>query len=231
MDLRDFQKKIGYKFRSKNLLETALTHPSFQQNDPKITHYERLEFLGDALLSTFMAEELYHRFPEKNEGDLAMYRVALTNGQFLASLGKELEIGKVTRTKTILNPQQRESILENALEAVIGAIFLDSNYKKAKKTVLNWFDPLETRLAKELRRTNPKGRIQELLCSLRPNSTVDYRLIAETGSDHEKVYSVALYCGRELLGIGSGTSKKNAEKNAAFRALEVLFDRAKAQKI
>lgn len=231
MDLRIFQKKIGYKFGDRALLEAALTHPSLQQNSSKIAHYERLEFLGDSVLSTIISEELYGRYPENPEGDLAMYRTALTNGQFLAALAREYDVDKYLRTKTILNPQQRDSIQENALEAVIGAIFLDSSYRKVRKIILKWYQPLVQRLEKELKRTNPKGRIQELFCSLRPNSTLDYRIIAETGEDHEKIYSIALYCGKELLGIGSGSSKKNAEKNAAFHALEVIFDKAKIKSV
>lgn len=227
MEIRELQKRIGYRFWKKALLEAALTHPSFQQNQPNIEHYERLEFLGDSVLSTIISEELYKRFPKKPEGDLATYRSALTNGRFLANLAREFELEKYIRTKTILNPQQRDSIVENACEALIGAIFLDSSYRKVRKVVLKWLQPLEERLERELKRTNPKGRIQELLCSLRPNSTIEYRLIAETGGDHEKVYSVALYCEKELLGIGSGSSKKAAEKNAAFHALEVIFSRAK----
>lgn len=229
MDLRAFQKSIGYRFGKKSLLETALTHPSFQQNSPDVEHYERLEFLGDSILSAIIADELYRLYGEKNEGDLSMYRTALTNGQFLAALGREHGIEKYIRTKTILNPQQRTSIQENALEAVVGAIFLDAGYRKTRKVILNWYEPFEDRLNRELKRANPKGRVQELLCSIRPNSVLEYRLIAESGSDHEKVYSIALYCGEELLGIGSGSNKKAAEKNAAFHALEVLFNRTKGQ--
>ncbi|MDR3316758.1 MAG: ribonuclease III [Puniceicoccales bacterium] len=226
VDLRRLQKSIGYHFHQKKLLEAAITHPSF---DGAVSNYERLEFFGDSVLSTILSEELYRRYPEKSDGDLSMYRTALTNGRFLAELARELELGTFIRTKAIINPQQRDSIHENALEAIIGAMFLDSKYSKVRKTVLRWYDPFAERLERELKRTNPKGRIQELICSLRPNSVLDYRLIAETGEDHERVYSIALYCENELLGIGSGSSKKVAEKNAAFHALEVIFQRAKLQ--
>jgi ribonuclease-3 len=225
-NLRQLQKQIGHRFRRRELLETALTHPSY---GPQIPNYERLEFLGDTILCTILSEELYRRYPEKSEGDLAMYRTALTNGRFLAELARELGLGDFIRTKSIVNPQQRDSIRENALEALVGAMFMDSKYMKVRRVVLRWYEPFPERLERELKRTNPKGRIQELICSLRPHSVLDYRLIAETGEDHERVYSVALYCEKELLGIGSGSSKKIAEKNAAFHALEVIFQRAKLQ--
>jgi ribonuclease-3 len=220
------KKLIGYRFRRKSLLETALTHPSCGEGIP---HYERLEFLGDAILSAVLSEELYRRYPEKSEGDLTMYRTALTNGRFLAEMARELQLGPLIRLKAVVNPQQRDSLHENVFEALIGAIFLDSKYAKVKKVLLGWYEPFAERLERELKRTNPKGRIQELICALRPNSVLDYRLIAETGEDHEHIYSVALYCEKELLGIGSGSSKKVAEKNAAFHALEVIFQRAKLQ--
>jgi ribonuclease-3 len=225
-DLRRLQKIIGYRFRDKRLLETAFTHPSC---DISGQNYERLELLGDSILSAILTEELYRAYPDKSDGDLAMYRTALTNGRFLAELARSLELGTFVRTKAIQNPQQFDSICENVFEAVIGAIFLDSKYSKVRRVVINWYQPISERLDSELKRTNPKGRIQELICSLRPNSALDYRLIAETGNDHERVYSVALYCEKELLGIGSGSSKKIAEKNAAFHALEVIFQRAKLQ--
>ncbi|MDR2664568.1 MAG: ribonuclease III [Puniceicoccales bacterium] len=220
------RKLIGYRFRRKALLETALTHPSCGGDVP---NYERLEFLGDAILSAVLSEELYRRYPEKSEGDLTMYRTALTNGRFLAEMARELQLGPFIRLKAVVNPQQRDSLHENVFEALVGAIFLDSKYSKVKKVLLKWYDPFAERLEKELKRSNPKGRIQELICALRPNSVLDYRLIAETGEDNEYVYSVALYCEKELLGIGSGSSKKVAEKNAAFHALEVIFQRAKLQ--
>ncbi|MDR2667419.1 MAG: ribonuclease III [Puniceicoccales bacterium] len=220
------KKLIGYRFRHKGLLNVALTHPSCGKDRES---YERLEFLGDSILSSLLAEELYLRYPTKSEGDLSMYRTALTNGRFLAELARELQIVPLIRMQAVVNPQQRDSIHENALEALVGAIFLDSRYGKAKKVVLKWYEPFGERLEKELKRSNPKGRIQELICNLQPSAVLDYRLIAETGEDHERIYSVALYCEKELLGIGSGSSMKTAEKNAAFHALEVIFQRAKLQ--
>jgi ribonuclease-3 len=222
----DVKKLIGYRFRRRELLNAALTHPSCCEGT---VNYERLEFLGDAILGSILAEELYVRYPNKTEGDLSMYRTALTNGRFLAELARELQIVPLIRMRAVVNPQQRDSIHENALEALMGAIFLDSRYGKAKKVILKWYEPFPERLEKELKRSNPKGRIQELICTLRPSAVLDYRLIAETGEDHERVYSVALYCEKELLGIGSGSSMKVAEKNAAFHALEVIFQRAKLQ--
>ncbi|MDR1436250.1 MAG: ribonuclease III [Puniceicoccales bacterium] len=220
------KKLIGYRFRRKELLRTALTHPSCGEG---FANYERLEFLGDTILASVLAEELYRRYPNKSEGDLSMYKTALTNGRFLAELAKELQIVPLIKVQGVANAQQRDSIHENALEAIVGAIFLDSRYGKVRKVVVRWYEPFDKRLEKELKRSNPKGRIQELICSLRPSAVLDYRLIAETGEDHERVYSVALYCEKELLGIGSGSSMKVAEKNAAFHALEVIFQRAKLQ--
>jgi ribonuclease-3 len=228
-NLRRLQKVIGYKFRDRALLEAALTHPSLQGQGTGKSHYERLEWLGDSLLAAVISEELYRRYPTRGEGDLACCRTALTNGHFLASLAREYGMGERIRSRGILQPQRRDSIQENTLEALVGAIFLDSKYQRVRTVVLRWYDPFEARLERELKQSNPKGRIQELICSQQPHSVLDYRLIAETGVDHEKVYSVALYCEKELLGIGSGASKKVAEKNAAFHALGIIFQRAKVQ--
>jgi ribonuclease-3 len=224
-DLDQLQRILGYRFRDRTLLREALTHPSYRRQGAAISH-ERLEWLGESLLSTLLTEELCLLYPSRGEGDLTAYRSALSSGRFLAELAREYSIDRYVRRQAVPGQKGRDS--EQALEAVVGAIFLDSRYGRMRQVVLRWYEPMAKRLEAEMRRNNPKGRVQELISSLQPNSILDYRLIAEKGEDHGRTYSVALYCEKELLGIGSGTSKKVAEKNAAFHALEIILRRTNA---
>ncbi|MDR1438082.1 MAG: hypothetical protein LBI69_03430 [Puniceicoccales bacterium] len=221
-DLRTFQKNIGYKFRNGTLLEWALTHPSWCNEETLQAHYKRLKFLGTSLISSIISEELYRRYPDRGDEGLSICLTSLTSEAFLAFIGRKFSINQYIRSKTILNPQQRDFIQGSALEACVGAIFLDSNYKKTRKMVLRCYDPFHEQLEKELKKTNPECCIGAMFSE----KQLEYRLITEEGELHDRIYKVALYYETELLGIGSGPSKKVAEKNAAFHALEVIFGRA-----
>ncbi|MDR3117112.1 MAG: hypothetical protein LBT98_00860 [Puniceicoccales bacterium] len=225
-DLRRLQRALGHGFRDLSLLRAALAQPCGGRRCAAVFR-ERLEWLGNSLLTALLTEELYRCYPDRGEGDLACYRTALTGGRFLADLAREYSIDCHVPGPGVSPGRDRDALLGNALKAVVGAIFLDSHHGRMRQVVLRWYEPLSRRLEAELRRNNPKGRVQELISSLQPNSALDYRLIAEKGEDQERIYSVALYCEKELLGIGSGTSKKVAEKNAAFHALEIILQRTK----
>lgn len=224
--LRQLQRSIGYHFGDKALLKAALAHPPPDRSGTAIVH-SRLQFLGSSLLGTILAEELHRCHPDRADNDLTSYRTALSTHRFLAALVREYAIDSHISYPGNLGVRDKDSVQSGTLEAIVGAIFLDSKYGRVKNVVLRWYDPLVERLERELRRTNPKGRIQDLFSSLQPHSVLDYRLIAEKEADHERVYSVALYCDEELLGIGSGTSKKIAEKNAAFHALGIILQRTR----
>ena len=217
---------LEYTFQDPALLKLALTHPSYarDQNDSN-THYERLEFLGDSVLSLVLAEALHNTYPNEPEGRLAAARSALGRGQELSQLAKSLGIGphiligKGTGTRDSKG-NVRPSILENALEAIVGAIFLDSGFPAARACILKWYTPLPNDISKLLGDLNPKGKLQEHYQSLDEAPEIVYDLLDESGPDHAKSYHIEVRIGDAPAGKGSGTSKKEAEENAAREALK-----------
>ena len=221
--LETFQKRIGYRFKATSLLCSSLTHPSYIQQYPDTEDSnQRLEFLGDAILSAILADDLYERFSGEREGVLSLNRAALAQGAQLAALASELGLGAVLRLSEgeIKNKgRRRESILEDALEALIGAIFLDSDWETTRRVVLNWFGNISERLDNLLTLHNPKGRLQELVQPLHGNEAIEYVVSSTSGPDHAKAYTVEAHINGSLMGEGRGSSKKEAEENAASAAL------------
>ncbi|MBN2068203.1 MAG: ribonuclease III [Opitutales bacterium] len=219
-----FEKRVGYTFTDKALLGTSLTHPSYIQQDPKLKeHNQRLEFLGDAALSLLLADKLFRSMPKVREGSLTRNRSALAKGDHLANLARELGIPEVllmSEAEERNDGRNRDSILEDALEALIGAIYLDSNdWTTTQKVVLNWFGDLDQRLNNILMEHNPKGKLQELVQPVLGNESIQYYLIDSDGPSHNRQFTACV----EVLGVswgeGSGSSKKEAEENAARKAL------------
>lgn len=221
--LEMFQKRIGYRFKAQDLLLSSLTHPSYIQQYPKTEESnQRLEFLGDAVLSAILADKLYEQFPDEREGVLSLNRSALAQGPQLAALARELGLDAVLRLSDgeIKNKgRRRESILEDALEALIGAIFLDSDWKTTRRVVLNWYGDINERLETLLEEHNPKGRLQELVQPVHGNEAIEYMVSSTGGPDHAKFYTVEAHIMGRLMGEGRGSSKKEAEENAASAAL------------
>jgi ribonuclease-3 len=202
----------------------ALTHPSYARDHSLAhAHYERLEFLGDSVLSLVLAETLYTTYPNEPEGRLAAARSALSRGQELSQLAERLGlaphllIGKGTH-----DPEGniRPSILENALEALIGAIFLDGGYLHARTCVLQWYAPLPVNISELLDDLNPKGKLQEYYQSRDNAPEIAYHLLEESGPDHAKSYRIEVRIAETAAGEGTGSSKKEAEENAAREALK-----------
>lgn len=227
------QERLGYRFRNHALLEEALTHPSFsQQERHRVPHNQRLEFLGDAVLSLILAERLFHDLPGEREGELARARSALGKGELLAALSRKLGLPaclRLARGDAAAGGRDWASSQEDAFEALIGAVFLDSDYAAARDAVLRWFGNLDELRAELLSGDNPKGRLQEWLAQRGVGQTLQYQLTQTTGPDHAKVFHIELTVQSEVLGAGEGRSKKEAEEQAARAALVQLAQREKQQ--
>lgn len=220
------QKRIGYTFRRPELLAEALTHGSYLQDHPTAgAHNQRLEFLGDAVLHFILTGALYQAFPAEREGALSRRRAALTKGGFLSQLARDLGIDHcllLGRSEDEAGGRHRASILEDALEALAGAIYLDSDLETARQVILTWYGPLSARLALLEDAENPKGRLQELIQPAHGNDALRYEVLATTGPRHAREYEVAVHLLNKELGAGRGSSKKAAEEAAARAALAAL---------
>jgi ribonuclease III len=222
-DFSEFEKKIGYTFACKELLFKALTHPSWSQQHQGVENNQRLEFLGDSVLSLILARELFDRMPHKREGVLTKSRAALAKRELLSTLAKELGIDgavMISEAEERNGGRMRQSILEDALESVAGAVYIDSNFDTVRKVVLGWYGDVEERLSHLMGSHNPKGRLQELVQPTLGNEAINYILIAEDGPAHMRTFRVRVDIAGKPMGEGAGTSKKEAEENAAREALE-----------
>jgi len=217
-----FQDRIGHRFESARLLERSLTHASVQQDDPEAENNQRLEFLGDAVLQLVVSEELHSLFPEEREGDLTRRRAALTRGSFLADLARKLgvhEVLRVSAAERASGGHERQAALEDAMEALAAAVYLDAGWETARRLMLGWLGDIEAHLAGTDRETNPKGRLQELVQPEHGNAALAYRLIGTDGPPHQRRFQVAVTLFDEELARGEGASKKEAEEDAARTAL------------
>jgi len=220
------QNQLGHPFARPALLQEALTHPSYLQDHPADgPHNQRLEFLGDAVLHFLLTDALYGEFPAEREGVLSRRRAVLTKGRFLSQLARDLGLAAVLRlggSEDGAGGRDRDSILEDAMEAVIGAIYLDAGHERTRALVLAWYGPLAIRLGGAEEAENPKGRLQELVQPEHGNEALRYTVDATTGPRHAREFTVSVHLKDRLLGTGTGTSKKAAEEAAAHAALEKL---------
>jgi ribonuclease III len=220
------QDRIGHVFRDRSLLDRAVTHASVLQERPDIGESnQRLEFLGDAVLQLLLTETLYDLFPTEREGSLSKRRAALANGVFLTGLAREIGLDsalQLSASEESMGGRGRASALEDAFEALIGAIYLDADIDTARRVVLRLYGSLADRLAAVEDMENPKGRLQELVQPVHGNSALRYNVLGMQGEDHARQYEVAVYLNDRQLGTGRGPSKKQAEEAAARAALEIL---------
>ncbi|KAF0093207.1 MAG: ribonuclease III [Puniceicoccaceae bacterium 5H] len=221
--LAEFESRIGYTFEDRSLLVRALTHPSYIQQHPEEgENNQRLEFLGDAVLSLMLAEKLYAILPRKREGILTRNRAALAKGAHLSSLARRIGLPEFLRLSDAEQQnggRERDSIVEDAFEAVIGAIYLDSDYETARRVVLPWYGDIQSTVENLLDRHNPKGRLQELLQPHMGNNAIHYEMVGAHGPDHAKKFEARVVVNGEEWGRGLGSSKKAAEEEAARQAL------------
>ncbi len=224
-DNASLEERIGYAFKDKDLLSVALTHPSFSKENTGQDHNQRLEFLGDAVLGLVLAEQLFTEFENQREGVLTRYRSMLIKGEQLCRLARELDLGQYLRIGDAEDSQggrERASILEDAFEAVIGAIYLDGGLPAAQASIRKIFGSLDKRIEERLHHHNPKGKLQELFQPELGNDSIRYELIEAIGPDHLKKFTVEVWVGGKCMGTGTGNSKKIAEEKAARAALGTL---------
>lgn len=226
MNEQTLQKEIKYSFKSEDLLREALTHRSYLNEHPewKLPHNERLEFLGDAVLELVVTEELFNRYPEKEEGWMTSVRAALVNYVTLAGVARDAGLeGAVllSRGESKDTGRAREVILANALEALIGAIYQDGGYEAAKKFIkLFVLSHLEAVIRQELH-VDAKSLLQEKV-QAKLKITPTYKVLSSEGPDHKKLFTIGVYFGDSLIAQGSGASKQDGEVEAARKALHVL---------
>lgn len=224
MELSEFEKIISYEFKDKNLLKKAFSHSSYANEKRKqgIESNERLEFLGDAVLELVISEYIYKNFPKMPEGELTKFRASIVCETTLAQEAKRLNIGKLImlgKGERVTGGETRNSILADAFEAIIGAIFLDSGIECAKDYILGIMKPVIINLQKSFRTMDYKTYLQEIVQSA-SKETVRYEIIGEIGPDHDKQFIAQAIHDGEILGEGRGRTKKEAEQFAAYEALK-----------
>ncbi len=219
------EERLAYLFRDASLCETALTHKSWmnESQDPDRTDNERLEFLGDAVLALVTSDLLMRRFPELPEGDLSKARAAIVNEAGLARVADMLALGQwifLGRGEEQAGGRQKRSLLANAFEALIGAIYLDAGFTAAFAVTERLFAPIIAEVSSAASR-DFKSRLQEM-AQARLQMAPSYTVLSEQGPDHAKTFEVAILIGEKEYGRAFGRSKKEAQQNAAERALAIM---------
>lgn len=224
--LRGLEKRLHYRFRDISILETALTHRSYANENPQLTvsDNERLEFLGDAVLGLCISDLLIKKYTDLSEGTLSQIRAAIVNEKPLAELARKLEIGScllLGRGEEISGGRKKDSLLANALEALIAAVYLDSSFVKTKMLIKKLIGPLLIDENIRSQYFDYKTAVQEF-CQKKYKAIPIYTIIDSSGPDHAKMFEVKLTIADKEVYIGSGKSKKEAEKQAAQKAWEIM---------
>lgn len=224
MNLKNLEKKLGVNFNDISLLQQAVTHCSYcnEHRGEKIIHYERLEFLGDAVLELVITDHLMDKFPKKDEGELTELRSSIVKGVNLTTIAESIGVeehlllskGEARDTKS------RGDILADVVEAIIGAIYKDQGIDCASDFIAKlFFKKIDAISPLDLK--SPKSRLQEVAQEI-VGITPHYKNLSESGPDHNKTFVVGAYLGEKMVSKGSGPSKRAAEEDAAARALQNL---------
>ena len=222
-NLSSLEKRIKIKFNNKDLLQQSLVHRSYLNENPEfhLSDNERLEFLGDAVLEIAVTDYLYRNYPNP-EGDLTNWRAALVNAKMLANVASQLEINNyllLSHGESKDNGRARNYILANALEALIGAVYLDQGYEKSKEFIEKEIIKELPEVIKQKLYQDPKSRFQEE-SQERVGITPSYKVIKEWGPDHDKQFIIGAYLEEELIAESQGSSKQEAQEKAAEAALK-----------
>ena len=225
-DIAKLQKTLGVSFEKPSLLEQALVHSSYINENPAhaLGHNERLEFLGDAVLDFIVADKLYREFPDLSEGEMTRLRAALVRRDTLASMARKIKLGDflyMGKGEESSGGRNKTPNLAGALEAVIAAVFLDRGIVAAEGMINGLLAEEWEKLTSRGAGIEYKSRLQELVQS-KLQVTPAYRLVSESGPDHEKSFMVEVIVNSEVMGTGAGKTKKSAETEAARLALEHL---------
>lgn len=224
MDTSALEKKLGFKFKDSDLLTEALTHRSYLNEYPKwrLPHNERLEYLGDAVLELATSEELFRTFPKQPEGQLTVLRAALVNYQILARVAEAIGLQDfilMSRGERKDTGRAREVILANAIEAVIGAMYLDQGLEKVRAFVHKFVMKNLDEVLKTKSYKDPKSELQEIVQD-KLKITPTYKVQGESGPAHQRVFTMGVYFDSKLIAEGTGESKQEAELEAAKDALK-----------
>ncbi len=213
------------QFKNKKLFDQAFTHRSFlNETKEKVSSNERLEFLGDSIISFVISEYLFNKYPQVNEGILTNMRSLLVNTKSLAKVARELNLGeylKLSKGEEDSKGRQNQSLLADSFEAFVGALLLDSGIEQTKDFLIQVFSQRVQDLEKERSFKDPKSLLQEYVQSRKQNSP-QYKVIDELGPAHSRVFTMGVFIGNKLFAEGKGKSKQEAEENAATLALENL---------
>ena len=222
--LKGFQETIGYQFKDEGLLMTALTHRS-SLNDPTIKEsYERLEFLGDAILEMLISSFLFYKYPDKMEGYLTAARSAIVRTETLSQIAKTINLGsfiRLSKGEEATGGRNNPSTLEDVVESLIGAIYQDGGLEEAKKFFEKFIIPQADTIVSENKLKDAKSALQEIVQS-RGLTTPVYQILKELGPDHDKTFETAVIVDNRQVSTGIGKSKQEAEQKAAQKALELI---------
>jgi ribonuclease-3 len=220
--LAEFQKRISHAFRDPALLERSLTHKSYANENRVPSHNERMEFLGDSVLNLIVSEYLMKTCPDSTEGDLSRLRAAIVSEPALARVARTIGLGEyilLGRGEEQTGGRDKDSLLANSLEALTASIYLDSGREAADAFVMRFFEEIIRHTCAFGGSFDYKTQLQEL-CQGRTRQLPEYRIVSESGPDHQKQFTVEVRIKGELCGRGTGRSKKEAEQRAAKEALE-----------
>lgn len=222
-NLKELQEVIGYQFKAEGLLRQALTHSSYanEKHMKKLSDNERLEFLGDAVLEIVSSEYLFKNYPKMPEGDLTKFRASIVCEPTLALCTREMDLGKylyLGKGENLTGGRNRKSILSDALESVIGAIYLDGGFEEAKSFVHRF---ILTDIENKKLFYDSKTILQEIVQG-NYTEALNYVLLSEEGPDHDKRFNVEARIGEKVIGQGTGHTKKSAEQEAAYQAILLL---------
>lgn len=223
--LSELSKVLAYDFKDKDLIKTAITHTSFaNEARGRVDHNERLEFLGDSVLSLSVSEFIYKTYPKLPEGSMTKLRAGIVSEFTLAKIAKSMGLGKYLRLgkgEQINGGRHRDSILADAFEAIIAAIYLDGGLEPAKEFVIRQLADSIKSLSKSDGSWDSKTLLQELL-QVSNKADIKYEIIAEDGPDHNKSFTAQISNNGKIIGTGQGKSKKEAEQMAAYNALKKI---------
>ncbi|MCR5557651.1 MAG: ribonuclease III [Butyrivibrio sp.] len=222
-EIKEFESKIGYTFKDKELLIQAFTHSS-QVNEQKINKrpdYERLEFLGDAVLEMISSAYLFRTYPDKKEGEMSKIRASLVCEPALAYCSEQIQLKKyiqLGKGEEATGGRNKESIIADVMEAVIGALFLDGGIEESKRFI----DSYVLTNADSMQMFSDSKSILQEIAQGENLGTIRYEICGESGPEHDKIFDVRVFVGDKNLGEGTGKTKKAAEQKAAYQALLVL---------
>ena len=221
--MTDFENKIGYEFKDKSLLKRALTHSSYANEKGTGLDNERLEFLGDSVLGFVTAEYLFSEYKNRPEGEMTKLRAAVVCEKSLFKFAEQIDLGKyilLGRGEESTGGRNRPSVVSDAFEAVVAAIYLDGGMDAAKPYILKF---IKDAVKKEASFKDNKSLLQEEIQKVKGN-TLSYEEVGEEGPDHDKTFVFRVLLNGKILGEGKGKSKKEAEQNAAGNALNKIYN-------